>query len=375
MKEGEKRVRNNRARGLLCLIGVITALAGCAPATMTPNITDEAALKEMHYQQEIALKEMENRNQRLQDVARPLLTANVDLCGQAVAPYTGMFLQTEATAPKDFKAAMGRVYGLDKYPTVIMLTKGSPAAKVLQVGDVITQVNGKSLKTGKAGLQAIKDTEEAMDAAAPLNLSIRRKGTEQTVAVKMVMACDDPMIYENDDQVNAYADGTAIHINKGIMNFAKNDTELAIVIGHELAHNTRGHMEARQGNALIGTLLGAAVTVATGVDVTRLGSDIGAGAHAQGFESEADYVGLYLTARAGYPIDEAPLLWRRMGADNPESIHLEGSDHPSTAKRYLALDATVKEIKAKQAKGQPLVPEEKKQRDFEGEQKEAGLNN
>lgn len=125
---------------------------------------------------------------------------------------------------------------------------------------------------------------------------------------------------------------------------------------------------------MIGALIGGVITVATGVDVTSLGSDIGGAAFSQGFESEADYVGLYHTARAGYPIAEAPKFWRRMAASNPGAIHIAGSTHPSTAVRFLALEESVKEIQRKKAAGIRLAPEEKPSQQNVA-QKETGPNN
>ena len=66
-------------------------------------------------------------------------------------------------------------------------------------------------------------------------------------------------------------------------------------------------------------------------------------------------------ARAGVPIEDAPRFWRRMGAANPTAIGNKShtASHPSTAERMLALDKAVLEIKEKQAKGLPLIPEKK----------------
>lgn len=58
-------------------------------------------------------------------------------------------------------------------------------------------------------------------------------------------------------------------------------------------------------------------------------------------------------------MDKAIGIQRRFAVNNPNSIHLAGSTHPSTALRFLVLKKTVAEIRAKQAKGLPLLPEEK----------------
>jgi predicted Zn-dependent protease len=74
-----------------------------------------------------------------------------------------------------------------------------------------------------------------------------------------------------------------------------------------------------------------------------------------GQEAEADAVGLYFAARAGYAVKDAPNVWRRLAAQNPAHISA-GRDHPSTAERFLGLEAVRDEILMRQAAGLPLIP-------------------
>jgi hypothetical protein len=72
-------------------------------------------------------------------------------------------------------------------------------------------------------------------------------------------------------------------------------------------------------------------------------------------ESQADYVGLYLTARAGYDISGAGAFWRRLARDHGDPWY-DRWDHPSAAARSRALDAAREEIAAKIKAGAPLIP-------------------
>ncbi len=74
------------------------------------------------------------------------------------------------------------------------------------------------------------------------------------------------------------------------------------------------------------------------------------------FEQEADYVGLYFLARAGFPLDGAGDYRRLMAANNPLSIIVRSS-HPTAPERFVAIEKTIEEIKVKRAMDQPLVPE------------------
>jgi predicted Zn-dependent protease len=168
-----------------------------------------------------------------------------------------------------------------------------------------------------------------------------------------------------DDIKNAYADGKNIVVQKGMMDFFKSDEEVALVVSHELAHNSMKHIDAKKKNAMIGGIFGLLLDVAaaaggvnTNGDFTRMASNAGGGAYSVEFEQEADYVGLYFMSIAGYKIDDAPNFWRRMATNNSASITMKSS-HPTAPERFLALETTVKEIKGKIDNKQPLKPEMK----------------
>lgn len=163
-------------------------------------------------------------------------------------------------------------------------------------------------------------------------------------------------------QVNAYADGKKIVVSPAMMNFAETDEELAIVLGHEYAHNIMGHISSKKKNILFGNLLGIALDAAassqglsTGSAFSKLGGGLGAMQYSQEFEKEADYAGLYVTYLAGFNIDKAPEFWRKMSLRNEASIN-NAVTHPTNPERYIALDKTIREIKSKKKKGQPLLP-------------------
>lgn len=173
-------------------------------------------------------------------------------------------------------------------------------------------------------------------------------------------------IAEPDTSLNAYADGTSVHVSPAMVRFAAQDQELAFILAHEFSHNIMRHVEGKQRNAMLGTLLGVAADLAAtsqGYDTQgqlgKLGMGIGANAYSPAFEAEADYIGLYLLARAGYEYKNAPAFWRRMSVENPQAIYT-GSTHPSNAERYVNMNKTIAEIDYKKANNVPLIPEFKK---------------
>ncbi len=342
----------------ICLTAIF-AIA-CAPTTNAPRVGVGLAAQEAALQRELAVKEKIRLNQRLNDVAQPIMVSNTQMCGKLVSRYIGVSFLTRDLLSNELKSAYEKVYGIRDNPTVVLVAKGAPAEGVLQWGDVITHMDGKTVPKGARGIKFISKSLKDKKTAVPVVVTIKRNAETLNVQVVPLIACDSPVYVAELDEVNAMADGKSILVTRGMMRLISTDEELAAIIGHELAHNSRRHLQAKQGNAVLGTIIGAAISVAIGVDVTRIGTSAGAVAHSHGFETEADYVGLYHAARAGFEIENMPNFWRRFAAENPKAFGFKGGSHPSSAKRFLVLEATVKEIKNKQELGVELIPEEKR---------------
>ena len=127
-----------------------------------------------------------------------------------------------------------------------------------------------------------------------------------------------------------------------------------------------GHIEAKERNALLGGIFGALLDVAT-ASVTGVPSqgentasfmNSGAVMHSQDFEREADYVGMYILARANLDLENSPDVWRQMGQISPSAIAY-ASSHPSNAERFVRLSQTIEEIRQKRSMGLELLPEMK----------------
>lgn len=147
-----------------------------------------------------------------------------------------------------------------------------------------------------------------------------------------------------------------------MIRFAENDDELALVVGHELAHNILNHAGKKVGNSAIGTVFDLLILATTGVDTGGTFGEVGSQAYSQSFESEADYLGMYIVASSGYDIEKATLFWRKMAVEHPSAIVKRyDSTHPSTPERFAALTATLDEISTKQQKGLTLMPKIKGQ--------------
>lgn len=168
-----------------------------------------------------------------------------------------------------------------------------------------------------------------------------------------------------DRDVNAYADGKTVVVNYGMMRFVENDDELAGVVAHELAHNLMEHPKSSGRNAVIGAAFGTlldAVAASQGFGTGGGFGEIGAEAsvlhYSSDFEMEADYVGAYIMARAGYNPRRIAPYWRRMSVAFPDDAD-GGTSHPSNPERFVALQKTVEEIEMKKKQKRRLVPNHK----------------
>jgi predicted Zn-dependent protease len=157
-------------------------------------------------------------------------------------------------------------------------------------------------------------------------------------------------------QINAFCmPGGKIAFYTGILNKLKlSDDEVAMVMGHEIAHALREHARERmgktavtQGAARIGGALAASVF---GIDprltdgLARGGANLLTLEFSRSDESEADLVGMELAARAGYDPRAGISLWQKMGAANKGAPPQWLSTHPSGSTRIADIEKTLPKV-------------------------------
>ena len=206
------------------------------------------------------------------------------------------------------------------------------------------------------------------------NLSTNKQQTEmvQRVGKKIQQAVESFMAQNNasshldgydwefnlidEDVANAWCmPGGKVAFYSGIMPICKDETGVAVVMGHEVAHAVANHGAERMSQGLIQQMGGVALDVAVANQPNEtqalFGMAYGVASNygamlpfSRLHESEADKMGLIFMAMAGYDPREAPKFWERMasqsgGAAPPEFM----STHPSHETRINDLNEQIPE--------------------------------
>ncbi len=153
----------------------------------------------------------------------------------------------------------------------------------------------------------------------------------------------------DNEQINAWCmPGGKVVVYTGILPVTKDETGLAVVMGHEIAHAIAEHGNERMSQQLLQQAGAVGLTLALQEKPEQTqqiwASVYGYGTHyavmlpySRLHESEADHLGLIFMAMAGYNPNEAPIFWERMsqvgGAKPPELL----STHPSDETRISNL--------------------------------------
>jgi predicted Zn-dependent protease len=234
---------------------------------------------------------------------------------------------------------------------------GSGAARAgLQTGDVLLAAAGKPLPTGEHALSQAGGVFNKITAVqATLPVTIERRRTERQLTIPVTRACAFTIELGNADNVNAYADGSRVLVTRGMINFTRDDDELAFVIAKTMAHNMLGHPATQRNSATIGSIVDNLKSITP--DTSMLIGSGGIKAMPPEADAAADRLAIYLAARAGYDIADAPSFWRRLAEAYPPGV-LNGysANHPALAQRLAAIDKASAEIKTKRAAKRRLVP-------------------
>ncbi len=160
----------------------------------------------------------------------------------------------------------------------------------------------------------------------------------------------------NQKEINAFAlPGGPMYLNRGMIEAAMSEGEVAGVMAHEISHVALRHGTANATKstkpAIFGTLgqIGGAIIGGGLGQILSAGSQIGAGlammSYSREFETQADILGAQMLARAGYDPREMANMFRTIEKESGGSGPQWMSSHPNPGNRYNAITAEAKQLR------------------------------
>lgn len=200
-----------------------------------------------------------------------------------------------------------------------------------------------------------QQTQMVKQVGARIQQAVEQYFTEKNMTAELKNYAWEFNLVEG-EEANAWCmPGGKVVVYTGILNITQDETGLAVVMGHEIAHAIAGHGNERMSQGLLTDLGGMALMVALEEQPEQTKqlwmTAFGAGAqygvllpYSRLHESEADQLGLIFMAMAGYDPNKAVDFWQRMsamkeGQSPPEFM----STHPSDETRIKKIKAAIPE--------------------------------
>jgi len=351
------------------VLGSVWLCAGCAePAARLPELDAATIAAELRRQQIAQIRDYYARVARVDRIAYRIRVANRTACKERVAPSIGLTVATVRSLPRKYRSYSVEALNVSwTRPTVIAVAADSPAAAAgIKTGDQILTLDNAPVPPNRP-MGWISDRLRR-NGTRTLTVVLRRDGIDRTTVLLPVIGCAIPIHFVIDPKPGASTDDERIVVQSGILRVARSDADLATIIGHELAHVNMSHYSKKFQNALLGQLGGAVIDggfmlggIYTGGVFSKQLGRAGARAFSVEFEREADYVGAYYAARAGYDISGTENVWRALALENPAAIRLTRT-HPAAPARFVQMQKVIAEIADKKRRDVPLEPELKPRR-------------
>jgi Zn-dependent protease with chaperone function len=337
--------------------------AACGPIAKLPPLPSDEVEAERRKQQTDHIRDYFAQLSRLHNVAFRLRMANRDDCRNWAWAQIGLDAGTVGSLPRRYRSFTHEAVSVSwTEATVLSVAETSPAAAAgIKTGDHLLTFNNEAVPRSKTAEwigKFVRDNGER-----PIRILVRRDGADEMHTVIPVKACAIPIELQFDSSPNAITTDDRIVVYSSVLRIARTDAQLALVIGHELAHANLGHLEKQRANQILGWASGATIDAAitlggipTGGAFAREFSRAGGRAFSVGFEREADYIGAYYVARAGFDLAGTEEFWRALSMESSDSIRIAAT-HPVTPVRFVQMQKVAAEIADKQRHNLPLIPE------------------
>jgi predicted Zn-dependent protease len=236
------------------------------------------------------------------------------------------------------------VGGTSKFAKLVPAGEVENSAQV-QYGQMMKQANEKDALAGDDHPQVIR-LRAIANKIIPFSYEWNPRAREWKWEVNLL----------GSTQINALCmPGGKIAFYSGILTKLElTDDEVAMVMGHEIAHALREHARERMGKSMatngLSRLGGALIAGFLGIDarvtdaVAQQGAQLLSLKFSREDESEADLVGMELAARAGYNPRAGVSLWQKMSAANKGAPPQWLSTHPSGSTRIREIESNLPKV-------------------------------
>jgi len=333
------------------LVGLLGAALLTSCATPLPQITQPQP------QQQATLTTLVAQQDRLYRVSAPLLVNNAGLCKNHARKLLGFTAKNQYSYSAELTEMAKFVLMLDERLQVMRVLESSGAARAgVQRGDILQSVQNQPLPTGPTA-----ETEAARMLAAlagkndTIELSVLRAGKSVSMKLALTRACAFSVDVGNASHVNAYSDGQRILLTRGLLNYLQTDAELATILAREMAHNILQHQKTGQMTATLADVIDRLLPLKP--DTAGFAGSAGIKTMPAKLDHDADRLALYMLARGGYDITVAVAVLQKLARDFPQTLpNSYTALHPMTNERLAHLQATLAEVKQKQAASKAPQP-------------------
>jgi Zn-dependent protease with chaperone function len=218
-------------------------------------------------------------------------------------------------------------------------------------------------------LKHIRMETQERNLTGPVELLVEREGEKFTLTLypQHLPAEYAILVQTQDRKINAYAAPGKIILTQRLVNFCLNDDELALIVGHELAHQVQGHLIRGAAHRELGKMLGEAITAFSTLSLGRLldwkhfqvdpnvrqvAQSAVVSVFTQDEEREADLYGAWYAFQAGYDLDRGASVWERVAAVDEKDPFLTTyflASHPAPTERLARLKLVAHYFKADRA--------------------------
>jgi len=263
------------------------------------------------------------------------------------------------------------------FSCILCLTACAGSAyRLPQVSSADVQAMKEKVTENPVPLKVYERSDQAYKERLATITSRLKKNAKPLCDYAQYESCYFETTYNPEGTVNAYAsEGHKITIYRGLLQYLKNNDEIAAVVAHEMGHHLAKHNQETEQNAAAGAAISGILTAVllgaanannpyynayqqqqdqqTIENMMAAGAHIGAISYSKEQEREADLLATYLLSRAGYDLKRAQnvmLVLSEFSGETGISSSAFLSTHPAGVERIVSWEKAIDEIRSNPSK-------------------------